>query len=57
MHPEYSIERLIAFLDRLGPEYEVLIGSNGSTDSTTALGADISRRFRQVQPAHIDEGR
>lgn len=50
-----NTERLIAFLDALGPEYEVLIGSNGSTDSTTALGADLSRRFKQVTFFHTPE--
>jgi len=50
-----NTERLIAYLDGLGPDYEVLIGSNGSTDSTTALGADLSRRFRQVTFFHIPD--
>src|SRR5262249_56506991 len=50
-----NTERLIAFLDGLGRGYEVLIGSNGSTDSTTALGADLSRRFRQVTFFHLPE--
>jgi glycosyltransferase involved in cell wall biosynthesis len=40
-----NTERLLYFLDGLGREYEVIIGSNGSTDSTTALGVDLSRRF------------
>ena len=50
-----NTERLIAFLDGLGRRYEVLIGSNGSTDSTTALGADLSRRFGQVTFFHVPE--
>jgi glycosyltransferase involved in cell wall biosynthesis len=50
-----NTERLIAFLDGLGRGYEVLIGSNGSTDSTTALGADLSRRFRQVTFFHVPQ--
>src|SRR5262249_25056514 len=50
-----NTERLIAFLEALGREYEVLIGSNGSTDSTTALGADLSRRFSQVTFFHLPE--
>ena len=50
-----NTERLIAFLDTLGREYEVLIGSNGSTDSTTALGADLTRRFHQVTFFHDPE--
>ena len=50
-----NTERLLAYLDRLGREYEVLIGSNGSTDSTTALGIDLSRRFPQVAFFHVPE--
>jgi len=48
-----NTERLLAFLDQLGREYEVLIGSNGSTDSTTALGVDLTRRFPQVSFFHV----
>ncbi|MCW5889099.1 MAG: glycosyltransferase [bacterium] len=47
-----NTERLIAFLDGLGRPYEILIGSNGSTDSTTALGFDLSRRFAHVEFFH-----
>ena len=50
-----NTERLLAFLDHLGPDYEVLIGSNGSTDSTTALGVDLTRRFPQVTFFHVPE--
>jgi glycosyltransferase involved in cell wall biosynthesis len=50
-----NTERLLAFLDGLGREYEVIIGSNGSTDSTTTLGADLSRRFAHVSFFHIPE--
>jgi len=46
-------ERLLAFLDGLGREYEVIIGSNGSTDSTTALGIDLGRRFPRVSFFHL----
>ena len=48
-----NTERLLAFLDGLGRDYEVLIGSNGSTDSTTTLGADLSRRFPHVSFFHL----
>lgn len=50
-----NTERLLAFLDGLGRDYEVLIGSNGSDDSTTALGVDLSRRFRRVTFFHLPE--
>lgn len=50
-----NTERLVAYLDRLGPEYEILIGSNGSTDSTSILGAELSRRFQQLRFFHLPE--
>src|SRR5215470_5198961 len=50
-----NTERLLAYLDGLGREYEVIIGSNGSTDSTTTLGADLSRRFPRVSFFHLPE--
>ncbi len=50
-----NTERLLAFLDRLGREYEVIIGSNGSTDSTTAIGVDLSRRFAHVSFFHLPD--
>jgi glycosyltransferase involved in cell wall biosynthesis len=50
-----NTERLIAFLDDLGREYEILIGSNGSTDSTTAIGFDLSRRFPRVSFFHLPQ--
>ena len=48
-----NTERLLAFLDGLGRDYEIIIGSNGSTDSTTALGVDLSRRFPRVTYFHV----
>jgi glycosyltransferase involved in cell wall biosynthesis len=50
-----NTERLLAYLDHFGREYEVLIGSNGSTDSTTALGIDLTRRFPQVAFFHVPQ--
>jgi glycosyltransferase involved in cell wall biosynthesis len=50
-----NTERLLAFLNHLGREYEVIIGSNGSTDSTTALGIDLSRRFPEVSFFHVPQ--
>jgi glycosyltransferase involved in cell wall biosynthesis len=50
-----NTERLLAFLDGLGRAFEILIGSNGSTDSTTALGVDLSRRFPHVRFFHLPE--
>jgi glycosyltransferase involved in cell wall biosynthesis len=50
-----NTERLLHYLDGLGRDYEVLIGSNGSTDSTTTLGVDLSRRFPRVSFFHLPE--
>ena len=50
-----NTERLLHFLDGLGREYEIIIGSNGSTDSTTTLGADLSRRFPRVSFFHLPQ--
>ena len=50
-----NTERLLHFLDTLGREYEVIIGSNGSTDSTTTLGVDLSRRFPCVSFFHLPQ--
>jgi hypothetical protein len=50
-----NTERLLHFLDGLGRGYEVIIGSNGSTDSTTALGVDLSRRFKPVTFFHVPQ--
>jgi glycosyltransferase involved in cell wall biosynthesis len=43
-----NTERLLAFLDPLGREYEVMIGSNGSTDATVRLGEELARRDPRV---------
>jgi glycosyltransferase involved in cell wall biosynthesis len=50
-----NTERLLAFLDGLGRDYEVLIGSNGSTDATTTLGVDLARRFPRVSFFHVPD--
>ena len=50
-----NTERLLAFLEGLGREYEVIIGSNGSRDSTTALGVDLTRRFPRVSFFHTPQ--
>src|SRR5438093_3017709 len=50
-----NTERLLAFLDGLGREYEVIIGSNGSLDSTAAVGVELSRRFPRVSFFHLPE--
>lgn len=44
---------LLRFLDVLGAPYEVLIGSNGSTDETARLGAELEQRYPQVRFFHL----
>lgn len=50
-----NTERLLDYLKEFGCEFEVLIGSNGSTDATTALGVDLSRRFPRVRFFHVPD--
>ncbi|HZP43805.1 MAG TPA: glycosyltransferase family 2 protein [Candidatus Binatia bacterium] len=50
-----NTERLLAHCDGLGREYEVIIGSNGSTDATPRLGAELARRFPRVVFFHLPE--
>jgi len=50
-----NTEKLIRFLDRLKTKYEIIIGSNGSTDRTVSLGEKLGRRFRQVRFFHIPQ--
>ena len=50
-----NTERLIAYLERYGVDYEVIIGSNGSTDRTSSLGGMLSAKYPQVEFFHIKE--
>jgi glycosyltransferase involved in cell wall biosynthesis len=36
-----NVDRLIAHMDQLGLPYEIIIGSNGSTDGTVRLGTEL----------------
>ncbi len=44
---------LLAFLDSLDLPYEVIIGSNGSNDSTVNLLEELSRRYDSVRFFHL----
>jgi glycosyltransferase involved in cell wall biosynthesis len=44
---------LIAYLDGLGIEYQVLIGSNGSTDSTPRLALELQHSHPRVEAFHL----
>ena len=48
-----NTHRLCTFLDGLGLSYEVIIGSNGSTDRTEELGWELSADLPQVRFFHL----
>lgn len=51
-----NTEKLVKFLDGLGVEYEIIIYSNGSTDSTAEKGIGIEKKFpKKVRFFHTDE--
>lgn len=50
-----NTERLIAYLNSLGAPYEVIIGSNGSTDKTIELGEGLQKRYNNLKFFHINE--
>ena len=50
-----NTKRLILHLDRYGVDYEIIIGSNGSNDSTASLGKTLSDKCTQVTFFHIKE--
>jgi glycosyltransferase involved in cell wall biosynthesis len=45
--------RLLAFLDALTMPYEVILGSNGSTDGTVNLAGELSREHAEVRFFHL----
>lgn len=44
-----NTEKLLSFLDELGRPYEIIICSNGSTDSTDEKGKWLERTFKNVR--------
>ena len=50
-----NIERLISYLSRHFPLYEIMIGSNGSTDSTIKIGEKLQDSYQEVTFFHISE--
>ncbi len=47
--------RLMQFLDSLGREYQIVIGSNGSSDRTEAEGRRLQEEFPQVSFFHLPQ--
>jgi glycosyltransferase involved in cell wall biosynthesis len=52
---EQNTVRLLAFLNPLQTPFEVIIGSNGSTDRTVGLGEMLARRHPEVRFFHISK--
>jgi len=50
-----NTEKLVAYLNGLNTPYEIVIGSNGSTDRTPLLGKELEKRFSEVRFFHTDE--
>ncbi len=50
---EANTRRLETFMDSLGIPFEILVGSNGSTDGTLALLESLSRRSARVRFFHL----
>lgn len=48
-----NTRRLLAFLDVLKRPYEVILGSNGSTDGTVNLAGELSRKHDSVRFFHL----
>lgn len=49
---------IVDLVDRLEPApwtYEIVLAENGSTDQTTALAGELSKRFPQLVCRHTDE--
>ena len=47
--------RLLEFLDPLGVPYEIIIGSNGSTDSTVELGEQLCKEHSNICFFHLPQ--
>jgi glycosyltransferase involved in cell wall biosynthesis len=50
-----NVERLLSYLNGLNVAYEVIIGSNGSTDQTVSLGESLARQYPHVLFFHIPQ--
>ncbi len=48
-------EKLIKFLDGLGTDYEIILGSNGSDDQTVRLGGELQDKYKQIKFFHTHE--
>ena len=49
-----NVGELVRFLDRHGTPYEIILGSNGSTDGTVRQGKALSDRNHKIHFFHLD---
>ena len=47
--------RLLEFINPLGVPYEIIIGSNGSTDSTVELGEQLCSEHPNIRFFHLPQ--
>ncbi len=50
-----NIERLIRYLENQNLVFEIIIGSNGSTDQTVALGQSVAARDKRISFFHLEK--
>jgi glycosyltransferase involved in cell wall biosynthesis len=50
-----NTEKLMEYLNSLNTSYEIIIGSNGSTDRTPVLGRELETKYSNVRFFHINE--
>jgi glycosyltransferase involved in cell wall biosynthesis len=50
-----NVRRLVAYLDQLHTPYEIIIGSNGSSDRTPELGRGLQKEYPDVKFFHLQE--
>ncbi len=49
-----NVEKLVRFLNKLGTPYEIIVGSNGSTDNTIHQGNTLAENNRKIHFFHLD---
>jgi len=50
-----NTRRLVEFLEPLGIPYEIIIGSNGSTDRTVKIGMRLCNQYNNIRFFHLPE--
>ncbi|HEX9757601.1 MAG TPA: glycosyltransferase family 2 protein [Nitrospiria bacterium] len=52
---EKNTQKLMNFLEKLDTPYEIILGSNGSSDRTPEIGLMLQEKFPQVKFFHIED--